>query len=164
MSLANIISSVVFSYWTSHLDLIQYAFEASNITYTRLDGKMARKARGKALEAFRDDPEIQVILVSIGAGGVGLNLTAASKVFMMEPQYNPAAEAQAVERVHRLGQVRDVEIVRYIMRGSIEEAILEVQKAKTEMADMTMNRNHKVSKAQEQMETLQRYSKMLGNQ
>lgn len=125
---------------------------------------MARKARGKALEAFRDDPEIQVILVSIGAGGVGLNLTAASKVFMMEPQYNPAAEAQAVERVHRLGQVRDVEIVRYIMRGSIEEAILEVQKAKTEMADMTMNRNHKVSKAQEQMETLQRYSKMLGNQ
>lgn len=124
---------------------------------------MARKARGKAIEAFRDDPEIQVILVSIGAGGVGLNLTAASKVFMMEPQYNPAAEAQAVERVHRLGQVRDVEIVRYIMRGSIEEAILEVQKAKTEMADMTMNRNHKVSKAQEQMETLQRYSKMLGN-
>lgn len=143
--------------------MIQYAFEANNITYTRLDGKMARKARGKAIEAFRDDPEIQVILVSIGAGGVGLNLTAASKVFMMEPQYNPAAEAQAVERVHRLGQVRDVEIVRYIMRGSIEEAILEVQKAKTEMADMTMNRNHKVSKAQEQMETLQRYSKMLGN-
>lgn len=156
------ISSVVFSYWTTHLDLIQYAFEANNITYTRLDGKMARKARGKAIEAFRDDPEIQVILVSIGAGGVGLNLTAASKVFMMEPQYNPAAEAQAVERVHRLGQVRDVEIVRYIMRGSIEEAILEVQKAKTEMADMTMNRNHKVSKAQEQMETLQRFSKMLG--
>ncbi|KAE9964077.1 hypothetical protein BLS_008668 [Venturia inaequalis] len=156
------IKSVVFSYWTTHLDLIQYAFEANNITYTRLDGKMARKARGKAIEAFRDDPEIQVILVSIGAGGVGLNLTAASKVFMMEPQYNPAAEAQAVERVHRLGQVRDVEIVRYIMRGSIEEAILEVQKAKTEMADMTMNRNHKVSKAQEQMETLQRFSKMLG--
>ncbi|TID20623.1 SNF2-related protein [Venturia nashicola] len=156
------IKSVVFSYWTTHLDLIQYALEANNITHTRLDGKMARKARGKAIEAFRDDPEIQVILVSIGAGGVGLNLTAASKVFMMEPQYNPAAEAQAVERVHRLGQVRDVEIVRYIMRGSIEEAILEVQKVKTEMADMTMNRNHKVSKAQEQMETLQRYSKMLG--
>ncbi|QDS72300.1 hypothetical protein FKW77_007338 [Venturia effusa] len=157
------IKSVVFSYWTSHLDLIQYALEANNITYTRLDGRMARKARGKAIEAFRDDPEIQVILVSIGAGGVGLNLTAASKVFMMEPQYNPAAEAQAVERVHRLGQRRDVEIVRYIMRGSIEEAILEIQKAKTEMADMTMNRNHKVSKAQEQMETLQRYSRMLGN-
>lgn len=124
---------------------------------------MARKARSKAIEAFRDDPEIQVILVSIGAGGVGLNLTAASKVFMMEPQYNPAAEAQAVERVHRLGQVRDVEIVRYIMRGSIEEKILEIQEEKMKMADMTMNRNNKVSKAQEQVETLQRYSRMLGN-
>jgi len=138
--------------------LIQYAFEENNITYPRLDGSMPSKARGKALETFRDDAEIEVILVSIGAGGVGLNLTAASKVFMMEPQFNPAAEAQAVERVHRLGQTRDVEIVRYIMRGSFEESILEIQKAKTEMADMTINRNHK-TKAESQIETLERYAK-----
>jgi SNF2 family DNA or RNA helicase len=121
---------------------------------------MNRKARSKALEIFRDDPTIEVILVSIGAGGVGLNLTSASKVFMMEPQFNPAAEAQAVERVHRLGQTRDVEIVRYIMRGSFEESILEIQKAKTEMADMTMNRNHKSSKKESQIETLERYAKL----
>lgn len=121
---------------------------------------MGRKARGKALDAFRDDPEIQAILISIGAGGVGINLTAASKVFMMEPQFNPAAEAQAVERVHRLGQVRDVEIVRYIMRGSFEESILEVQRTKQEMADMTMNRNHKMTKAEGQIETLEKYARM----
>ena len=150
----------MFSQWTSHLDLIQYAFEANNITYTRLDGSLSRKARGAALENFREDPDIQVILVSIGAGGLGLNLTSASKVFMMEPQFNPAAEAQAVERVHRLGQRRDVEIVRYIMRGSFEESILEIQKAKQEMADMTMNRNHKAKKADSQIETLERYARL----
>lgn len=131
--------SVVFSGWTSHLDLIQLALDQAGITYTRLDGKMTRTARGHALDAFRDDPNVQVILVSITAGGVGLNLTTANSVYVMEPQFNPAAEAQAIDRVHRLGQKREVRTVRFIMRGSFEEKMLELQDKKMKLASLSMD-------------------------
>jgi len=124
------------------------ALEANSFKYTRLDGSMGRKQRANALEVFRDDPSITVILLSIGAGGLGLNLTTACRVFMMEPQFNPAAEAQAVDRVHRLGQRRDVEIVRFIMRGSFEESMLELQRKKRDLADLTVNRNVKLDRAE----------------
>jgi SNF2 family DNA or RNA helicase len=133
------IKSVVFSGWTAHLDLIQLALTENSIKYTRLDGKMSRTARGAALDAFRDDPSILVILVSISAGGLGLNLTTANKVYVMEPQYNPAAEAQAVDRVHRLGQKREVETVRYIMNDSFEEKMLELQDKKKKLASLSMD-------------------------
>jgi SNF2 family DNA or RNA helicase len=100
---------------------------------------MSRKARGDALDEFRDDPTIIVILVSITAGGLGLNLTTANKVYVMEPQYNPAAEAQAVDRVHRLGQKRPVETVRYIMNDSFEEKMLELQDKKNKLASLSMD-------------------------
>ena len=133
------IKSVVFSGWTSHLDLIQVALQENGISYTRLDGKMSRVARNHALGMFRDDPSIRVILVSITAGGLGLNLTMANKVYVMEPQYNPAAEAQAVDRVHRLGQSREVTTVRYIMNDSFEEKMLELQEKKKKLASLSMD-------------------------
>ena len=133
------IKSVIFSGWTAHLDLIQMALEENGITYTRLDGKMSRTARGAALDSFRNDAFIHVILVSITAGGLGLNLTTANKVYVMEPQYNPAAEAQAVDRVHRLGQKREVETVRYIMQDSFEEKMLELQEKKKKLASLSMD-------------------------
>ncbi|KAK3390392.1 SNF2 family N-terminal domain-containing protein [Podospora didyma] len=131
--------SVVFSGWTSHLDLIQIALDNVGITYTRLDGKMTRPARTAAMDAFRDDPTVQVILVSIMAGGLGLNLTTANSVFVMEPQFNPASEAQAVDRVHRLGQKREVRTVRYIMENSFEEKMLQLQEKKTKLANLSMD-------------------------
>jgi SNF2 family DNA or RNA helicase len=133
------IKSVVFSGWTAHLDLIQLAFAENQINYVRLDGKMSRVARGAAMDQFREDPSITVILVSITAGGLGLNLTTANKVYVMEPQYNPAAEAQAVDRVHRLGQKREVETVRYIMNDSFEEKMLELQEKKKALAHLSMD-------------------------
>jgi SNF2 family DNA or RNA helicase len=133
------IKSVVFSGWTAHLDLIQLALQEHGIKYVRLDGKMSRVARGAALDRFRDDPSIIVILVSIMAGGLGLNLTTANKVYVMEPQYNPAAEAQAVDRVHRLGQKREVVTVRYIMNDSFEEKMLELQDKKKKLATLSMD-------------------------
>ncbi|RDW79772.1 hypothetical protein BP6252_04410 [Coleophoma cylindrospora] len=139
------IKSVVFSGWTAHLDLIQTALEQNSITFTRLDGKMSRASRGAALDCFRDDPSIHVILVSITAGGLGLNLTTANKVYVMEPQYNPAAEAQAVDRVHRLGQKREVETVRYIMNDSFEEKMLELQEKKKKLASLSMDSSGKQS-------------------
>ena len=134
------IKSVVFSGWTTHLDLIQIALEDSKIRFARLDGKMSRAKRTSALDTFRDDPEVRVILVSIGAGGLGLNLTTASRVYMMEPQFNPAAEAQAIDRVHRLGQTREVFITRFIMEDSFEDRMLILQRKKENLADLSMNR------------------------
>lgn len=101
---------------------------------------MSRENRDKSMQRFREDPSIRVMLVSIGAGGLGLNLTTANKVFMMEPQFNPAAEAQAVDRVHRLGQDREVTIKRYIMENSFEEKMLLLQNKKKALADLTMSR------------------------
>jgi SNF2 family DNA or RNA helicase len=131
--------SVVFSGWTSHLDLIELALKSASITFTRLDGSMSRTARTAAMDAFRDDPAVHVILVSIMAGGLGLNLTAGNNVYVMEPQYNPAAEAQAVDRVHRLGQKRPVRTIRYIMRDSFEEKMLELQEKKVKLASLSMD-------------------------
>ena len=141
------IKSVVFSGWTSHLDLIQIALEDSQIKYARLDGRMTRSHRTAALDAFRDDSEVPVILVSIMAGGLGLNLTSGSKVYVMEPQFNPAAEAQAVDRIHRLGQKREVTTTRFIMRDSFEEKMLDLQRKKQNLADLSMNRG-KLDKAE----------------
>ena len=141
------VKSVVFSGWTAHLDLIQIALEDNGIKYVRLDGKMSRIQRSASLEVFRTDPEISVILVSISAGGLGLNLTTASKVYVMEPQFNPAAEAQAIDRVHRLGQKREVTTTRFIMNDSFEEKMLALQKKKENLATMSMNRG-KLDKAE----------------
>lgn len=134
------IKSVIFSTWTTHLDLIEIALNNHGHHYTRLDGRMSRDRRTRALEAFDADPTIHSILISIGAGGLGLNLTTANKVYVMEPQFNPAAEAQAVDRVHRMGQKREVTIMRFIMEGSFEEKMLDLQRKKRDLADLTMAR------------------------
>lgn len=133
--------SVVFSGWTSHLDLIEFSLKDAGITFTRLDGSMTRKARTQAMDDFRDDNSVHVILVSIMAGGLGLNLTAGSNVYVMEPQFNPAAEAQAVDRVHRLGQKRPVRTVRYIMNNSFEVDMLTLQDKKKKLATLSMERS-----------------------
>jgi SNF2 family DNA or RNA helicase len=146
--------SVVFSCWTTHLDLIQIALEDNQHTHCRLDGRMSRDARDKSMRAFREDPSIRVMLVSIGAGGLGLNLTTANNVFMMEPQFNPAAEAQAVDRVHRLGQDREVVIKRFIMTGSFEEKMVALQQKKMKLADLTLTRQ-RLSKEEQTRQRLE---------
>ncbi|KAH7084394.1 SNF2 family N-terminal domain-containing protein [Paraphoma chrysanthemicola] len=142
------IKSIVFSCWTTHLDLIEIALNNHQHHYCRLDGRMSRDARDKSMRIFREDPSIRVMLVSIGAGGLGLNLTTANKVFMMEPQFNPAAEAQAVDRVHRLGQDREVVIKRFVMENSFEEKMVELQQKKKKLADLTLTRQRKSKEEQ----------------
>lgn len=151
------IKSVIFSGWTTHLDLIEIALKAKGLgSFTRLDGSMSLPARMKALDAFAKDDSITILLATIGAGGVGLNLTSASRAFIMEPQYNPAAVAQAVDRVHRLGQRRPVQTVQFIMRASIEEKILELAKKKQQLADMSMSRG-KLDKREVQEARMREY-------
>ncbi|TVY65597.1 DNA repair protein RAD5A, partial [Lachnellula suecica] len=113
--------SVVFSYWTYTLDLIQLMLADRNIPYTRIDGKTSLAKRADALKNFHENDSIRVILVSITCGGAGLDLTAASRVYLMEPHWNPMIEEQALCRVHRVGQTRNVTTIRYLMRNSFEE-------------------------------------------
>ena len=134
---------VVFSEWTTHLDLIERALTDYGHTFVRIDGKMSLPKRRKVLDALNADDSVTILLASIKAAGQGLNLTAASRVFIMEPLWNPAAEVQAVDRVHRIGQKREVIITRYRMENSIEQKIGELQQKKIKLADVSMNRNYK---------------------
>ncbi|KAF2396795.1 hypothetical protein EJ06DRAFT_533532 [Trichodelitschia bisporula] len=126
--------SVVFSQFTSFLDVIQPALERDRIPYVRFDGTMSQKARAAVLEDFASRPVGMVLLLSLRAGGVGLNLTAAKRVFMMDPWWSYAVEAQAIDRVHRMGQDSEVIVTRFIIRGSIEEKMLKIQDRKKFLA------------------------------
>lgn len=122
--------SVIFSQFTSFLSLIEPALSRANIKFLRLDGTMAQRARAAVLEDFADKKGFLVLLISLRAGGVGLNLTSASRVFMMDPWWSFAVEAQAIDRVHRLGQEGQVLVKRFIVKGSVEERMLKIQERK----------------------------------
>ncbi|EOD44325.1 putative dna repair protein rad5 protein [Neofusicoccum parvum UCRNP2] len=122
--------SVVFSQFTSFLDLIEPALARDNIPFVRFDGSMSQKARAAVLQEFTSRPRGVVLLLSLRAGGVGLNLTAARRVFMMDPWWSFAVEAQAIDRVHRMGQTSEVIVKRFVVRGSIEEKMLKIQERK----------------------------------
>lgn len=124
---------VIFSQFLGFMDLIEYDFKRIGITSLRLDGSLNQKKRCEVLQRFREDPGCQIILISLKAGGVGLNLTEANHVFLLDPWWNPAVEEQAIERVHRIGQKKKVEVVRFITRGSIEERMVEMHKSKKEL-------------------------------
>ena len=143
---------VVFSEFTSHLDLIERALTDHNHTFVRIDGKMTLASRRKVLDALSTDDSVTILLASVKAAGQGLNLTSASRAFLMEPMWNPAAEAQAVDRVYRIGQKRDVLVKRFMMKDSIEGGIAALQKKKIALADMTMTQNHKALSRKEMRE------------
>ncbi|KAF4622794.1 hypothetical protein G7Y89_g14232 [Cudoniella acicularis] len=122
--------SVVFSQFTSFLSLIQPALTRAAIPFLRLDGSMAQKARAAVLTEFAASQKGTVLLLSLRAGGVGLNLTMAKRVFMMDPWWSFAVEAQAIDRVHRMGQVDEVKVYRFIVKESVEERMLKIQDRK----------------------------------
>ena len=122
--------SVVFSQFTSFLDLIAPALARANIPTLRFDGAMTQKARAACITEFTDHKKGVVLLLSLRAGGVGLNLTAAKRVFMMDPWWSFAVEAQAIDRVHRMGQEAEVKVVRFVVEGSIEGRMLKIQERK----------------------------------
>ncbi|KAL1302406.1 hypothetical protein AAFC00_002804 [Neodothiora populina] len=122
--------SVVFSQFTSFLDLLEPALTAASIPYLRFDGSMSQKHRAVVLKQFADRPKGCVLLLSLKAGGVGLNLTCANKVFMLDPWWSWAIESQAIDRVHRMGQTEPVKVIRFVVERSIEEKMLRVQDRK----------------------------------
>lgn len=125
--------ALVFSQFTGMLDLVQRRLVDKDISFVRLDGKTRK--REELVNAFQDDPEISVFLISLKAGGVGLNLTAASYVYLLDPWWNPAVEAQAVDRAHRIGQIQKVTATRIVATDTVEEKILDLQRSKKALAD-----------------------------
>lgn len=121
---------IVFSQFTSFLDLIHYALVKSGVSCVKLDGSMSMGARDAAITKFTEDPGCRIFLMSLKAGGVALNLTVASHVFLMDPWWNPAVERQAQDRIHRIGQYKPIRIVRFVIENTIEERILKLQEKK----------------------------------
>ena len=130
----------MFSSWTKTFDIIQPLLWANSIRCVRLDGTLSATGRANVLRVFRAEPGIRVLLATISCGGIGLDLTAASRAYIMEPQWNPMSESQALDRIYRLGQLKEVTTTRYIMRGSWEEQVLKLQRRKQELADLTLDR------------------------
>lgn len=125
--------SIVFSQWTAFLDLLQIPLCRMNFQFVRLDGTLNQQQRERVIREFSENPTILVMLISLKAGGVGINLTAASNVFLLDPWWNPAVEEQAIMRIHRIGQTKKVSIKRFIVKGTVEERMQQVQARKQRM-------------------------------
>jgi SNF2 family DNA or RNA helicase len=126
--------ALVFSQFVDHLSILRAELDRKGVSYQYLDGSTPMRERKQSVEAFQNG-EGDVFLISLKAGGTGLNLTAADYVLHMDPWWNPAVEDQAADRAHRLGQLRPVTIYRFITRGTIEDKILELHATKRDLAD-----------------------------
>jgi superfamily II DNA or RNA helicase len=129
--------ALVFSQWTSLLDLVEPCLQQANVRYVRLDG--TTRDRGEVVRRFQEQDEISLMLISLKAGGTGLNLTAADHIFLLDPWWNPAVEDQAADRAHRIGQTRPVMIHRLVAIDTVEERILDLQQAKRELAELALH-------------------------
>lgn len=130
---------LLFSQFTSVLDKIGQMLESENIGFYKLDGKTKPKDRIKMVNKFNQGKAKRVFLISLKAGGTGLNLTSASVVIHFDPWWNPAVEDQATDRAHRIGQTKVVEVIKLIARGTIEEKIIMLQEEKKELIDNVIN-------------------------
>ncbi|GMR21719.1 MAG: hypothetical protein BMS9Abin37_0034 [Acidobacteriota bacterium] len=127
--------ALVFSQWTSMLDLLEPHMAAHGLNYVRLDG--STRDRAAVVERFQTDDDVSVFLISLKAGGTGLNLTAADHVFLFDPWWNPAVEEQAFDRAHRIGQDKPVFVHRLVAANTVEERILALQEEKRALSDVT---------------------------
>lgn len=131
--------TLIFSLWTSFLDLVEVPVERAGISFTRYDGSMTPGGREAAVKSFMGDPGVRVMLVSLTAGNAGLNLTAASQVIVTEPFWNPYVEEQAIDRAHRFGQQRPVTVHRLLIAGTVEDRIVQLQDQKKSLVDAALS-------------------------
>jgi SNF2 family DNA or RNA helicase len=143
-SIENVISEghkiLVFSSFVKHLELYADVFRKKRIRFSMLTGSSTN--REKIVNSFQLEPSNKIFLISLKAGGLGLNLTAADYVFILDPWWNPAAEMQALNRAHRIGQDKSVFVYRYISTESIEEKIVKLQENKSRLADTFISSNN----------------------
>ena len=141
---------LVFSSFVKHLELFRARFEEDGIGYAYLTGSRNQKQRKEAIHDFQNTADCRLFLISLKAGGVGLNLTAADYVFILDPWWNPAAEMQALNRAHRIGQENRVFVYRFISNGSIEEKIHSLQERKRDLADTFVSSNNPLKSLSEE--------------
>ncbi|XP_022724463.1 helicase-like transcription factor CHR28 isoform X2 [Durio zibethinus] len=125
--------AIVFSQWTRMLDLFEACLKSSSIQYRRLDGTMSVAARDKAVKDFNTLPEVSVMIMSLKAASLGLNMVAACHVLLLDLWWNPTTEDQAIDRAHRIGQTRAVTVLRLTVKDTVEDRILALQQKKREM-------------------------------
>ncbi|KAJ8432485.1 hypothetical protein Cgig2_012703 [Carnegiea gigantea] len=125
--------AIVFSQWTRMLDLLETCLKESSIEYRRLDGTMSVAARDKAVRDFNTLPEVSVMIMSLKAASLGLNMVAACHVILLDLWWNPTTEDQAIDRAHRIGQTRPVTVVRLTVKDTVEDRILALQQRKREL-------------------------------
>ncbi|XP_056446108.1 helicase-like transcription factor isoform X4 [Gadus chalcogrammus] len=131
------IKSLVVSQFTRFLSILETPLREQGFSFVRLDGTLSQKRRAQVIQEFQSSaPDSPVVmLLSLRAGGVGLNLTAASRVFLMEPAWNPAAEEQCIDRCHRMGQTRKVFVTKFIVKDSVEENMVKIQRGKQDLVE-----------------------------
>jgi SWI/SNF-related matrix-associated actin-dependent regulator of chromatin subfamily A3 len=134
-----------FLQWTSFLDLIESKLHQSRISFARIDGSMSRQERDQAMVRFntkgtKSIQEPRILLCSLKAACVGINLVRGNHVYLMDPFWNEATELQAMDRVHRHGQTRPVRVVRFVMNDSLEERMLNIQSAKSALGKASMEK------------------------
>ncbi|PIA13127.1 hypothetical protein COEREDRAFT_49822 [Coemansia reversa NRRL 1564] len=137
------IKSIVFSQFVNFLDLIQWRLNRAGFSVCRLDGRMSPQQRNAVIQTFMTHPEYTVFLVSLKAGGVALNLTEASHVYLADCWWNPSVEVQAMDRIHRMGQYRPIKVTRIIIENSIESRIIALQVKKQLLVSSTIGRDKK---------------------
>ncbi len=137
--------ALVFSQFVQLLQIVRQRLDKENIRYAYLDG--STKNREQVVHEFQNDPECEVFLISLKAGGFGLNLTAADYVFILDPWWNPAVETQAIDRAHRIGQTQPVFAYRLITAGTVEEKILELHEKKRALADAVIDESNHLTGA-----------------
>ncbi|KAL7792443.1 SNF2 family N-terminal domain-containing protein [Trichoderma ceciliae] len=141
------LTSVVFSYWRSTLDLIESALKNTSINSVRFDGGLTPKERQASVERFQEDPSIRVMLLTLSCGAVGLTLTVATHAYLMEPHWNPTVEEQALARIHRMGQKNEVTTIRFFIKDTLEQHVIDIQKKKKHLADvLLLSRNSESGK------------------
>lgn len=131
--------TIVFSQFTSFLDLVQIPLAQQGLKFLRYDGSLNAMQRNETIVKFEQDPEYNIILISLKSGNVGLNLTCANHVILSEPFWNPYVEDQAIDRAHRIGQHKEVFVHRLITKDSMESRVLEVQTKKRNLIDIAMD-------------------------
>ncbi|KAJ5174292.1 uncharacterized protein N7482_000169 [Penicillium canariense] len=125
--------TIIFSQFTSLLDLLEVPINRQGWKYVRFDGSMNINERNDSVTTFTDDPDVKIMLVSLKAGNAGLNLVAASHVILFDPFWNPYVEDQAIDRAHRIGQTKDVFVHRLLIEGTVEDRIIDLQEQKREL-------------------------------
>jgi non-specific serine/threonine protein kinase len=146
--------ALIFSSFEQHLQLFRAHFEEEKIPFAWLTGDVSQAQRKAEVDRFQNDPTVQAFFMTLKAGGVGLNLTAADYVFLLDPWWNPATENQAIARAHRIGQTKNVMAVRFIAKDSIEEKILQLQERKSKLAGEFFTAPEQVAATREGLEAL----------